>query len=570
MARAIGRKKYIATRRLKVGRDVSDLLGALLEKHHTLLTSITKKSWWVDYREKFGFDTETELVWAVRWLCENKLIFLLEEIMGFDWLDDFHKHPETGMLRIYEKAQQSGKYPRILNMWPRGYGKSTYMTVGSNIQRILKNPEMRIGIGAWRVDLAERFVFQIGQELSGNDYLRELYPDVIWDSPKQSPRWNTSGLQVIRESRDKDPSIMPFSIFNLPIGSHMNALFLDDIVTSNNADSDTLQDSVKSALNQVSNLLTVHSDPIHWIGTVYSYNDAVNKAQDDPKWLLLKRTCWVDGKEWEVASSPTRFPVETLKQKYKDDGPYSFAANMELNPVLAEDRVLKAEWLKEVKHTPDGLDLYIGVDLAFTSKKHSDRTAIMVGGIPASRTRLYLVDGVLLQAGIEESIEYLVSIAKQYEHHCIMIGIELISGALGIEPMIRRAMDEADVRTPLKIISGYARTSASKEVRIESYLAPLMSRGDLVVTDRFKNSRPNMELNPYKEFIREIDRFKFKGHDDILDAIVDLLIVMPKLQTTTDNHHPKKKNLDRKDFIANLISKGKQTRRMRRAPHRRQ
>jgi len=555
--KSLGRETMILTRRKWVGRDPSDILLTLRDSHEPLLRKLIESAPFALYREQFRFGPDTGWAWALRWMIENRLVFLLKEVMGMDWMGDFHIHGETGMLRMYEKAQSCGRYNRILSMWPRGYGKSTYLTVGGTIQRILKNPEMRVGIGSWRVDLAEKFVFAISEELMGNDIIRELYPDVIWDSPKQSPRWTVQkGLQVIRKSRDKDPSIMPFSIFNLPTGSHMHILCLDDIVTLENADSDAMQRQVDTALKNVSNFLTSPHDPIHWTGTTYGFNDAVNKAKEDRNWLLLFRNCWEPGLAWKKASYPERYDIPELAQKYKEDGPYSFAANMELTPVIDSDRTLRAEWLTEVKYVPPDIDLYMGVDLAFTSGKNSDRSAILVAGITPSRTKLYLVDGIVLKAGIEEVIQYLVSLGKQYQHKIIMAGIELISGAQGIEPSIRQALIEANVPLPITVIKGYSQTTPTKNVRIESFLAPIMSRGDIVLTRQFKDAHPDMELRVYPELIQEINQFKRKGHDDILDAIVDILMVCPPLGNHPEKYKINEKRIDRKDFLRILSSKG--------------
>ena len=73
----------------------------------------------------------------------------------------------------------------------------------------------------------------------------------------------------------------------------------------------------------------------------------------------------------------------------------------------------------------------------------------------------------------------------------------------------------------------------------------------------YKDAHPDMEHRHYPLFLQEIDQFRMKGFDDILDSIVNILMVCPPLGRANRHDRPNDKKLDRRDFIRTLSNKGK-------------
>ena len=74
---------------------------------------------------------------------------------------------------IFERAQEVQRAPDgYLDLWSREHYKSTISTFGLNIQTILLNPEVTIGIFSHTRDIAKGFLRQIKQEFETNTDLK--------------------------------------------------------------------------------------------------------------------------------------------------------------------------------------------------------------------------------------------------------------------------------------------------------------------------------------------------------------------------------------------------------------
>ena len=69
-----------------------------------------------------------------------------------------------------------------------------------SIQEVLRDPELTVAIFSHTRKIAKGFLTQIKRELEGNNFLKNLYPDVLWEDPKkEAPKWSEDeGLIVKR------------------------------------------------------------------------------------------------------------------------------------------------------------------------------------------------------------------------------------------------------------------------------------------------------------------------------------------------------------------------------------
>lgn len=157
-----------------------------------------------------------------------------------------------------------------LDLWARGFCKTSIITHGMSIWDIIRNPETTIGIVSWSRRAAIDIVKAIKTELESNELLKELYPDVLYDNPDvQSPRWSDErGLIVKRTSNKREATIEGTGLDTQLTGRHFDILVYDDIVSVNNVTSNEVIQNTTNALLTSFNLVSRNGKK-RFIGTRY-------------------------------------------------------------------------------------------------------------------------------------------------------------------------------------------------------------------------------------------------------------------------------------------------------------
>ena len=126
---------------------------------------------------------------TMRYLCLHDLYFLLSQILSCAHL---FSNPAFNQDWLYERVREVELNPNgYIDIWFREGFKSTISTFGLNIQDVLFDPEITIGIFAFNRPIAKSFLRPIKREFEDNDVLKNLFPDILWDKPEQqSPKWS--------------------------------------------------------------------------------------------------------------------------------------------------------------------------------------------------------------------------------------------------------------------------------------------------------------------------------------------------------------------------------------------
>ena len=90
-----------------------------------------------------------------------------------------------------------------------------------------------VGIFSHTRPIAKAFLRQIKNELERNEWLKELFPEVLWEDPRKAPKWSEDeGIVVKRSSNPKESSVEAWGLVDgQPTSKHFGALVYDDIVT---------------------------------------------------------------------------------------------------------------------------------------------------------------------------------------------------------------------------------------------------------------------------------------------------------------------------------------------------
>ena len=277
-----------------------------------------------------------------------------------------------------------------LDLWARGHYKSTIITYAGTIQEVLRNPNTTIGIFSHTRPIAKGFLKQIKREFEVNEFLRELFPDICYQNPRQdSPQWSEdAGIIVKRTANPKEATVEAWGLVDgQPISRHYDLRIYDDVVTRDSVNTpDQIAKTTESL--DLSQNLAGGANREWYIGTRYHYADTYRE--------LIDR-----GTETRIypateSGTPDGVPVLLSQpewdKKKTSMGQYVLACQMLQNPIAGSDQVFDPEWIRRVEIRPRILNVYILCDPAHSKKQSSDRTAIAVIGVDHASNK-YLLDG---------------------------------------------------------------------------------------------------------------------------------------------------------------------------------
>jgi len=421
---------------------------------------------------------------------------------------------------------QTTPYKKNLYMLQRGAFKTSVLTVGRNIQRIINNPEIRILIASNKSENAEAMLEELKGHLA-HPYMIWLFPDILWRDPeREADRWTKSAITVKRKRRYKEATIETIGVSGELTSKHYDHGTFDDVVSRENSQTkDLLLDTINFVRSAES--LFDPGSTMDFIGTFWHYADAYawlleQKEKHGLELGVYIKPCWVpDPMAPEIPyfgrmrpTFPERFPVDELLRIRAIKGSSEFAAQYLLNPVSADTAVFARERLQIMKRgelpPTDTLWCVMTVDPAISTKAWADYSAVAVVGF-SEAGMAYILD---LRRGKWPEDELIAQVYDCWGRvpNIRAIGIE----ATGFQKMFQRLFQlEGERRGQyLPIIRLERDTKITKNIRIRG-LQPPWERGHIFAAS---------DCPALPDLLDEADRFRTdreSTHDDLLDVLVD-------------------------------------------------
>lgn len=118
-----------------------------------------------------------------------------------------------------------------LFLWPRGSFKSTIVTQGYSLWRLVRDPNLRVLIDSRTIDRSKFFLSEIKQHLDRNDRFKELFGN--W---KSVPGWAEHEITLPhRTIPHREPSIRCSGLNSPVTGGHYDLIIMDDIHDETNS-----------------------------------------------------------------------------------------------------------------------------------------------------------------------------------------------------------------------------------------------------------------------------------------------------------------------------------------------
>lgn len=446
---------------------------------------------------------------ALRRLAKEDLFFLLtvgckRKDIDRDWLYDRCREVD---------ADPNGR----LDLWAREHYKSTILTFGLTIKDILNDPNVTIGIFSHTRPNAKSFLKQIKTELEQNTFLQSLFPEILYKDPKnESPKWSEdSGLRVKRSKNPKEETVEAWGLVDgMPTGKHFAVLVYDDVVTLASV---STPDQIKKTTEAWELSLSLGSEggATRYIGTRYHLFDSYSVMMERGS---VKPRIYPATHDGTMEGSSVLLPQETLMNKRRDFGPYTFSCQMLQNPVADKAMSFKIEWLKFYDNIADtkGWNKYLLVDPASAKKKTSDYTVMMVIGL-APDANYYLLAAVRDRLNLTQRASKLFELHREWEPK--KVGYEKYGKDADIEH-IQYEMEQRNYRFSITELGG----SMAKEDRIKM-LIPKFEQAKMWLPKKL--SFIDYEGRPV-DFVQKFIDDEYKAfpvcvHDDMLDCMARIL-----------------------------------------------
>jgi len=321
---------------------------------------------------------------VIRGLCLVDLYYLLVRVCGrVDMMPCVGRPGFVDNDFAFQRCREVEAAPDgYLDLWSRELWKSSIITFGLTIQTILRDPDVTVGIFSHTRPIAKAFLRQIMRELELNIILHRVFPDVLWGTDvRQYQKFSEDdGIIVKRKSNPNEATIEAWGLVDgQPTSKHFRVLLYDDVVVAGSVTNPDMIAKVMLEMERSYNLGTTPGIK-RGAGTRWHFNDAYKTIGDRGTLKRREYPGRIGGTE-EGASIV--WDDETHRAKRTDMGPYTYAAQILLNPTADSAQGFKREWLRYYKRiSPKGMNGYILVDAANSKRKESDYTsmwAILLG-----------------------------------------------------------------------------------------------------------------------------------------------------------------------------------------------
>jgi len=408
-----------------------------------------------------------------------------------------------------------------LILMPRGHLKTTVITVGYCLQRIARDPKVRILIANATGSMAEAMLSQIKKHLQYNKTFKKYFGDLSTGAAKW--RDNMITLPTGEGSyQSKENTVTAYGLNGSLVSSHYDMIIVDDPHNRENINTKDQIEKVKQSYRDLLDLLEPGGQMII-IGTRWHDDDlygmVMDKDNPQAKEFDVFKTQALEGMKLEKRPNghykitkgkvlwPKKYNHKTLSTLLNEKGLYEFSCQYQNEPVDDENAVFHKEWFHQYDKT-DFKDRkmvkFTAIDPAISLKERADFTAIVTIGVDIFG-KVYVLEVKRARLTEEQMIEELFDTYDLY--HPINICIETVAFQKTLQHFILKEVKRRHRSLPLNEVMPESDESKEKRIRL---LQPMYMRGDIFHSEGVANI----------EYLEdELLRFPKGKHDDVADAL---------------------------------------------------
>lgn len=391
-------------------------------------------------------------------------LFFNRHILGYDKLVG-HIHGE--MLRILQM------YDKAALLYPREHFKTTNVTEGYLIWRIIRNPNIRILIVHKPHREARGYLQVIRDHFEHNPILRHCHGNFV----RRKGRWGDNQITVSKRTKMwHEPTVMVASPEHDPVGGHFNVIVLDDVVGLKDRYSPKEREHTARFVKAVWPLLLPGGQFID-MGTHWHREDAhateflgvpqLKIPRREDFFVRLRSAILPDGSVY----FPEQFDLERLETLKLGMGPSLFSSQMLNNPVAEGLRRFDID--KFHLYEPDKLPT-AGRRAAYIDPATGEDldkgcyTALIVGVL--ANKQVYVPCAELHNEPFEKFAPRMVRVLKDYNVRVLYV--EAVAFQTFFARVCKTALDEAGLKVQVRKV----KQTRNKIERIDA-MEPLVLNG---------------------------------------------------------------------------------------------
>lgn len=437
--------------------------------------------------------------------CKNSLHFLCTQMLKYkDW-DVVHDDTEKFLVRPAMKKAL---------LLPRDHLKTSMVTIGKSIQKLLINPNIRILIANQIWDFSRKILSEIKGHLEDKSDLPKLFGEFISNS------WTADSIIVKQRTKSlKEPTIMTTGVEAENTGGHYDYILLDDLMGHQNSQTPEQREKAKRFRRSMIALLEPGGEIVD-IGTRWHNDDTfseifekemdyydvmVRQIVENGKLIFPKKfnkRFDVLKKNWVHVDYPCLDYVTHLKKSMTSS---EFSAQYMNQPIDEENQIFKPAYFKTYDKRPERLFVAMTIDPAISEKQSADSFAINVSGMDENY-RIYVLDTLKGHWKVAESIDNIFTTYQKW--HPSVIGLETVAYQKALKSWLEGTMRERGVFFPITELR--RNTNETKEFRIKA-LEPFYREGMIFHAPWMKSLET------------ELLQFPKGKHDDEIDALASQL-----------------------------------------------
>jgi predicted phage terminase large subunit-like protein len=419
---------------------------------------------------------------------------------------------------------------------PRNHFKTTLDIIDA-VQWILCFPSIRILIGSGTRDNAEKMLGAIKSHFKYNETIRYFFPELCPPARKVEDFGTQDAFTCPgRKAKSlREPTCSIASPDSTVAGMHYDVIKFDDLVNETNSRTAEGLKQVNNWYKLTNPLLEPHGYR-DVIGTRYDYSDLYGEilGEDFPdddcvgrywnNYLVTKRGCYLpDG----TPLFAERYTREKLESEQREMGTFLWSAQYLNKPVPSDSQffplpLIERSYINRNALPPNRV-YFTTLDLAISQASDANRTAIVTCSIGTppdhAAPRLYVEH---LVAGHLKPLETVAKLFEVYQRFRPMqIRTEQVGFSRLMEPIL---LAEAAKRKQFLPMVWIPRDNKEAKVSRIASLQAWFERGEIHI----------LKDIPYSgDLILELTRFPKYRRDDIVDALADMLALIPMFTGAT-------------------------------------
>jgi len=261
-------------------------------------------------------------------------------------------------------------------------GKTQQITIGRVLYELGRNPNLRIAIVSETHGKAAKILRSIKTYIRNSAALHEVFPKLKRSSNRENP-WTSTAITVERTNDTaKDPSIQVTGAGGSIIGSRVDLLLLDDILSHRNTRTKAQREKLTDWYNSNLGGRLTPTARVIAVGTAWDPEDLYHELAKKPGWVT--RRYGVINHDTGELNWPDVWPQDRVDSVRAQLGPIEAARQLDVLPVDSLVSRFKAEfieralqagnhygWAKSAAEidVPEGAYFTTGIDVGASFRK---------------------------------------------------------------------------------------------------------------------------------------------------------------------------------------------------------